>query len=131
MMQETDLKKIPEVRRVLADFLVNVRNVSSDRLDVCIDGWCETAQKRKVWSVIRMEIIYALWISKYSNQQISTILNVSLRTVGRDLAEIKEAIDPFKEFRGKTVDKWIQKHSKELQPYIDAFWDRTLSMHKK
>ena len=53
-------------------------------------------------------IVYALWQSDYHNNDMAFLLNVTVTTIGRDLAEIKDNIDPFWRFRGKTPETIVK-----------------------
>lgn len=125
MTQETRLEKIPEVRRVLTDYLVNVRNTSSKELDERIEDLCNHAKEGKIFPILRQEIVYALWRTCYSSKVMSKMLSVSERTIRRDLEYIKLSLDPLWKIRKKSVDEILKRPSKYFQTYIDE-WKMTL-----
>ena len=120
------LEEIPYVKYVLSYCLCHNCKTEGDK-EECVKGWCNSLKDATAPNWVRKMVVYVLWKSGFHNYEMKKMLNVSLRTIGRDLDEIKDEMDPFFRIRGMTLDDISKKYSKKLQPYIDDFWNRTLN----
>lgn len=123
----TKLENISEVKRVLG-YCMGWENYSNQRQRELVQVLCKKIENKTVPKFVRQMIVYALWQSDYHNYEMAFLLNVNVKTIGRDLAEIKDNIDPFWRIRGKTPENIIKKYSNgQFDASIRDFWNRTLN----
>lgn len=123
----TKLENISEVKRVLG-YCMGWENYSNQRQRELVQVLCKKIENKTVPKFVRQMIVYALWQSDYHNYEMAFLLNVNVKTIGRDLAEIKDNIDPFWRIRGKTPENMAKKYSNgQFDASIRDFWNRTLN----
>ena len=123
----TKLENISEVKRVLV-YCMGWENYSNQRQQELVQVWCKKIENKTEPKFVRQMIVYALWRSEFHNYEMAFLLNVNVKTIGRDLAEIKDNIDPFWRIRGKTPEDIIKKYSNgQFDASIRDFWNRTLN----
>jgi len=123
----TKLENISEVKRVLG-YCMGWENYSNQRQRELVQVLCKKIENKTVPKFVRQMIVYALWQSDYHNYEMAFLLNVNVKTIGRDLAEIKDNIDPFWRIRGKTPENIVKKYSNgQFDASIRDFWNRTLN----
>lgn len=121
------LEDIPEIRVGLAHYLVQYKHVSQDNLERSFKNWCKTLSEGKAFPDMRRFVIYTLLSARYSQFQISKMLNVSLRTIGRDVKCIANAFHMSRfwkkgllrpgKLRKKKEDYW-DTIEKMIEPYL-------------
>lgn len=123
----TKLENISEVKRVLG-YCMGWENYSNQRQRELVQVLCKKIENKTVPKFVRQMIVYALWQSDYHNYEMAFLLNVNVKTIGRDLAEIKDNIDPFWRIRGKTPENIVKKYSNgQFDASIRDFRNRTLN----
>ena len=123
----TKLENISEVKRVLG-YCMGWENYSNQRQRELVQVLCKKIENKTVPKFVRQMIVYALWQSDYHNYEMAFLVNVNVKTIGRDLAEIKDNIDPFWRIRGKTPENIAKKYSNgQFDASIRDFWNRTLN----
>lgn len=124
------LEDIPEIQAGLRYYLVNHLHVQEDRLEESFRNWCRNLGEGKAfYKDMRRFVIYTLLGAGYYQHQISKILNISLRTVGRDVKLIAETtlhsrfwkkgllrpgkLRVTKEDWGKTIRRLLEDYQKK------------------
>lgn len=121
------LEDISEIQAGLRNYLVRYWHVPEDRLDLSFRNWCKNLSEGNAFPDMRRFVIYVLLCAGYHQHQISKMLNVSLRTVGRDVKLIgdklfmprfwkKGLLRPGK-LREKEEDPW-ETMEKMIEPYL-------------
>lgn len=85
------LEDIPEIRVGLVHYLVQYMHVSQDNLEISFKNWCKNLSDGNAFPDMRRFVIHTLLRTGYHQHQIAKMLNVSLRTVGRDVKCIANA----------------------------------------
>lgn len=90
---ETNLPKleyIPVINVGLRHYLLEYMHVPQETLETSFINWCKNLSEGNGFPDMRRFVVYALLGAEYTQYQISEMLGVSLRTIGRDVRLIAE-----------------------------------------
>ncbi len=121
------LEDIPEIQIGLRNYLVLYWHVSEDELDLTFRNWCKNLSEGKALPGMRSFVVFTLLGAGFYQHQISKMLNISIRTIGRDVKLIgdkfckarfwKRGILRPGKLREKEEDPW-KTIEKMLEPFL-------------
>ena len=119
-----DLAKIPRFKETICNFLSRVYHSEDVDLHDHFKEACEQLYSGDAWAELRRAAVFVLYMNSYSNNEMAMMLNVSLKTIGRDLTYVKGKVDPVWKLRKMTMEKFVKKNKKIFEPYMEEFGTR-------
>lgn len=119
-----DLEKIPRFKETICNFISRIYQSDDVDLPDHFKEACEQLYSGDAWAELRRAAVYVLYTNSYSNQEMANLLNVSLKTIGRDLIYVKDKVDPFWKIRKTTMEKFVKQNKKIFEPYMEEFRTR-------
>ena len=85
------LENIPQFKEFFLDYLRTIWKTSDENLKARYRKCCRDLSNGRAWKEMRQGAVYGLWIRCNLKQyQIAKLLNVSVRTIGRDVKYLEE-----------------------------------------
>ena len=89
----SSLEEIPNFREYFLDYLRTIWNTSEENLETRYRKCCRDLSSGRAWREMRQGAVYGLWIRCNLKQyQIAKLLNVSTRTIRRDMRYLEESM---------------------------------------
>jgi len=89
----SSLEEVPQFREYFLDHLRTIWKTTDENLETRYRKCCRDLSHGRAWKEMRQGAVYGLWFSCNLKQyQIAKLLNVSTRTIRRDMRYLEESM---------------------------------------